>query len=210
MARSKRILKLAQLLKGFHTALDIGTDHGYVLQEAFNQGFIKYGIASDLRLEPLNQARENLKDYPVITIQSDGFLAIDQTFDVVVIAGMGSYLIAEILDHAKEGDIHYILQANDKQDILRDYLVHHDFRITDEHYLYDGHDYIIIEAKRGKMILSNEDLILGPILKTKAEAKKFYQRRLTHYERLLSQVDLKRSAEIERIITIYRRGLSLK
>ena len=49
MARNKRIDSIVEALKGYHTALDIGTDHGYVLKHALDQHYIKKGIASDLR-----------------------------------------------------------------------------------------------------------------------------------------------------------------
>ncbi len=41
MARNKRISFLAELTKGFKTVLDIGTDHGLVLLEAFKKAILK-------------------------------------------------------------------------------------------------------------------------------------------------------------------------
>jgi tRNA A22 N-methylase len=45
-----------------------------------------------------------------------------------MIAGMGSFLIAQILEKApKDEHITYILQANDKVEYLRKYLMTHGF-----------------------------------------------------------------------------------
>lgn len=40
MARNKRIKYLAELTKGYDRVLDIGTDHGLVLLEAFKKDIL--------------------------------------------------------------------------------------------------------------------------------------------------------------------------
>ncbi|TNF07749.1 MAG: SAM-dependent methyltransferase, partial [Bacillota bacterium] len=162
MARNKRISFLAELTKGYHKVLDIGTDHGLVLKKAFEKGYIQEAIASDINEKPLNQARRNLKNYPVHYVTSDGFLAINESFDLAVIAGMGAYLICDILNHAPKHDVTYILQANDKHEILRKYLMDHGFKIIDEYLVDDKFPYLILIVKRGSMILSEDELYLGP------------------------------------------------
>jgi tRNA (adenine22-N1)-methyltransferase len=189
MARNKRILCLASLLKGFDTVVDIGSDHGYVLEEAFLQGYIKKGIATDVREMPLARSLKTLKNYPVKGILSDGFLAIHDPFDAAVIAGMGAYLIADLLVHAPNGDQTLILQPNDKESHLRQRLSELGFMITDEFVVHDRFYYVIIIAKRGSMTLSKEDVILGPCLKHKEEAIPFYQRRLKIMSEIMEKAD---------------------
>ena len=207
MARSKRITFLSELLKGYDTVLDIGSDHGYVLLEALQKGYIKHGIASDLRHEPLLQAKKNLIGYDVKTIQSDGFLNIFESFDCAIIAGMGAYLIASILDHAPKADVTYLLQANDKPEVIRKYLMDHGFMIVDEYVVIDRFSYVIIKATRGLMTCSQEDLILGPKLKLKSEAKTYYEKKVKMLSKLLDQVDEKRYKEIKDLIHIYSSNL---
>lgn len=209
MVKSKRISFIAGLTKGYHTVLDIGTDHGLVLQEAFMNGWIKQAIAADLREQPLMQAKKNLKNYPVTFVQSDGFLAIKDSYDLAIIAGMGAYLISEIMKHAKNDQATYILQANDKHDYLRNQLMHQGYKITNEYIIHDHFYYIIIECKKGHMTLSNEDLILGPILKTKPEAIPYYERKRKQIESLLSKVDQKRQDELNRVYKIYKDFLNV-
>ncbi|MFA5470493.1 MAG: class I SAM-dependent methyltransferase [Acholeplasmataceae bacterium] len=203
MARNKRIKFLAELTKGYDHVLDIGTDHGLVLLEAFKKGYIKKAIASDLREEPLNQAKKNLKNYDVDFVLSDGFKQIDQFVDLAIIAGMGSYLITDILSDVSL-DITYILQANDKHHILRDFLAKHDFTIEDEFVIHDKFHYVIMIVKKGHMELLEDDLHLGPKLKYKPEAKIYYQHKIKQYEKILIKADDERKKELLKLIKIYK------
>jgi tRNA (adenine22-N1)-methyltransferase len=203
MAKSKRIAYLAELCKGYETVLDIGTDHGFVLKQAFDKHYIKHGIASDLREMPLRQAKDNLKGYPVTYRLSDGFLAIKEHFDLAIIAGMGAYLICDIMDHAPKREVTYLLQANEKTHILRDYLIRHGFEIIDEYLVFDRFYYIILKVKRGEMNLSEDDLYLGPILKSKQESKAYYAHKIAQIDKILPQADELRKDELKKMRQIY-------
>ena len=202
MAKNKRIDLLASLTKGYDTVLDIGTDHGLVLKKAFEKGYIKKAIASDLREEPLNQAKANLVHYPVSFVLSDGFKQVKESFDLGIIAGMGAYLITDILEHAPK-DKTYILQANDKQEILRNYLNESGFEIVDEYIVHDKFYYIIMVVKSGEMHLLEDDLYLGPKLRYKAEAKPYYQHKVKQYQKIINHVDEDRQKELLKLIKIY-------
>lgn len=197
MVRNKRIIFLASLLKDFNTVLDIGSDHGYVLEEAFKNGYIKKGIASDVRKMPLERSLKTLENYPTKGILSDGFLAIDDTFDAAVIAGMGAQLISDIMAFAPLHEATYILQANDKYELLRRNLNHMNFKIIDEYMVCDKFYYVIIIVRRGKEELSEEDFILGPILKTKDHAMPYYKKRLEVLIDIMKQADSKRKEELQ-------------
>lgn len=204
MAKSKRIELLASLIKGSHTVLDIGTDHGLVLKEAFEKAYIKDAIASDINEKPLFQAKKNLKDHPVTYVISDGFSQIKTPFDMVVIAGMGAYLVSQILDLApSDEDITYCLQANDKVEYLRKYLADHGFEIIDEHLILDKFYYVILIVKRGHMRLSEEDRYLGPKLKHKPESQPFYTHKAAMIKKILPKTDALRKQELEKIYKIY-------
>jgi tRNA (adenine22-N1)-methyltransferase len=204
MVKSKRIKALASLTKGFDVVLDIGTDHGLVLKEAIDLKYIQKGIASDVRQLPLNKAKQNLKGYPVTFYLSDGFLSIDQSFDAVLIAGMGAYLISDILKNAPQGDITYILQANDKNEALRESLQQQGFKIIDEQIVYETHDYVILVVKRGNMCLSEADILLGPVLRNKKEARKHYDNQIKKIEKYIDQVDEERKKILLKHIEIYK------
>jgi tRNA (adenine22-N1)-methyltransferase len=204
MARNKRISFLAELTKGYSKVLDIGTDHGLVLRKAFDKGYINEAIASDINEQPLNQAKKNLKNYPVHYVISDGFLAINEPFDLAIIAGMGAYLICDILTHAPTHQATYILQANDKQEVLRKYLCDHEFMIIDEYIVFDKFSYVIIKVQRGQMTLTEDELYLGPILKHKPEAVTYYKQKAHQIEKIIQQADEKRQDELIKVLKIYK------
>lgn len=204
MARSKRIQYLAELSKGYERVLDIGTDHGFVLEIAFKNHWIKSAIATDLREKPLNQARKNLRDYPVEYVISDGFEKVHQNFDLAIIAGMGAYLISDILDHAPKGNQIYLLQANEKIEVLRSYLMNHGFSIIDEYITYDKFFYVILKVQRGQMSLSEEDIYLGPKLKEKSEAFPYYAKKASQIAKILPKTDENRRETLEKMLKIYK------
>lgn len=184
----KRIDFLASLTKGYQKIIDIGTDHGLVLKKAFDQGYIKSAIATDINPLPLNSARINLSGYPVHFVVTDGFKNLNDDFELAIIAGMGSYTIIDILEDAPTNKT-YILQSNDKVEILRSYLTKHNFKISDEWIIFDKFYYVIIKAESGNEILTEEDIFLGPILKTKPERINYYQSMIKRLELILKSCD---------------------
>jgi tRNA (adenine22-N1)-methyltransferase len=204
MVKSKRIQFLAELTQGFDTVVDIGTDHGFVLQKAFENKYIKRGIATDLREKPLESAMRNLKNYPTSFVLSDGFLNVSESFDLAIIAGMGATLICDILENAPLGNEIYLLQANDKIEILRAYLGNHHFEIIDEYIIQDKFYYIILKVKRGEMLLLEEDLYLGPYLKNKSEALPYYAKKTAQIEKIMVKADEKRKEELVKMLKIYK------
>ncbi len=201
MARNKRIHLLASLTKGYDRVLDIGTDHGLVLKRAFDLGHIKQAIASDIGEKPLNQAKENLDHLPVTFIVSDGFKEIHEHVDLAIIAGMGATTISDILDGAPTSQMTYILQANDKHDVLRTYLSDHGFIIKDELIVHEGFYYIVMVVERGEMVLSKRDAYLGPVLQHKAESKPYYKRKLNQLLTIMKQADDTKRKALDPLVT---------
>ena len=188
MIKNNRIDALVEKTKGINTLLDIGCDHGYVILEAFKKDYIKKAIASDINIKPLKSAENNLKEYPVEFILGDGFKKVTSSFDGVVIAGMGSNLITNILlDAPSDNNIKYILQGNNKYENLRLFLNENNYQIIDEELIYDKHYYIIITAIRGKQTLSTEDIYLGPLLKNKLSSLDYYKHRYNHLKSISNE-----------------------
>jgi len=93
MIKNKRLNFIASLIdKNTNILLDIGTDHGYLIKKAFDNGKIRKAIATDINELPLNNAKNNLTNYNVEFILTDGFKGVKSEFDLVVIAGMGGNL----------------------------------------------------------------------------------------------------------------------
>lgn len=189
MIRDNRLNTIASLIdKNTNTLLDIGTDHGFLIKLAFKQDKIKKAIASDINEMPLATAKANLEGLNVSFVISNGFSNIKESFDTVVIAGMGSNLIKTILEESPENlNITYILQANNKLEILRRYLNDNNYKIIDEIIIKDkSHYYVTIKAIRSKMNLSDEEIYLGPIIKNKQSSIPYYNHLLTNINNLIS------------------------
>lgn len=161
MVRNKRITALVETLKGYHTALDIGTDHGLVLKYALDLGYIKHAIAADIAKKPLENAMKNLSQYQVDFILSDGFKSIDKTFDVCVIAGIGGMNMIQILEKAPSFDFDLILMPHDNLYDLRVFLEKNNYGIISESILFDKHYYTVFHVKKRKMELNEKQRHTG-------------------------------------------------
>lgn len=192
-----RIKFIASLLRGANTVLDIGTDHCKVLIEAVSNGYIKKGIGADLNLGPLKNASKNIKkanlENKITLIQSDGFKNIKADYDVVAITGMGFELIKSILREPHQKPDYYLIGSHYQVHYLRKYLNENNYQIIDEFIVFDKKYYLFLKVKEGKELLTNKDLYLGPLLKSKKEAIPYYNQSLI---KLLKIKENHRSNEI--------------
>lgn len=163
--------------QGAHLA-DVGTDHAYLPVWLTLQGRVASAIASDLRLGPLNRARETGRRYGVeksITFRLGSGLATvrPEECDTIVIAGMGGENIAQILSQAPwtaDGDHTLLLQPQSRAEVLRRFLAENGFQITREALVRDrGFLYPVMEAGAGEMTLTlgqqwgGVDLLYDPL-----------------------------------------------
>lgn len=154
--------------------IDVGTDHAllpiYLIE---NDLVCNPIIASDNKYGPLETAKKNIEVYDLkdkISIcLSDGLKDIEADFDCVIIAGMGGSLISKILNDSKEKlnkANTLILQPNNSEYIVREFLKNNHFKIVNEMIVYeDDHYYTIIVAEHGENDYDNYDLLYGPILR---------------------------------------------
>lgn len=117
---------------------DVGSDHGITAIRVLEEKKPKKVIASDISAKSLQKLKDKIsaKAYPIETLVCDGIVELEQ-FEpqIIIISGMGGFLIADILDRgfelAKKVD-RFILQANNGLSHLRYYLASHGFEIIDE------------------------------------------------------------------------------
>lgn len=177
-----RINKIAEMLKGSNTLLDIGTDHAKVIIEALDKGYIKRAIATDINEGPLNHAKENIKNAGysdlVTFIKTDGLKNIKEDYDVIAITGMGFQTIKEILNEKHKRPKFYVFGVQSEIIKFRKYLSETNYKIIDEQIVIDKKHYIFIKAVFEYEKLTEEDVILGPILKFKKEAIPFYKNKI--------------------------------
>ncbi|SEG25550.1 tRNA (adenine22-N1)-methyltransferase [Eubacterium ruminantium] len=160
---SDRMLAVAEMVNGCGfsvmegknniTVADIGCDHAFISIYLIESGIAGHVIAMDINEGPLKAAEENVKEYGLedsIELRlSNGFekLSADET-DAAIIAGMGGYLVIDILKAAqfKKG---YQLILSPQSDLyqVRSYLLSEGFDILDENMIKDaGKYYNIIRA----------------------------------------------------------------
>ena len=165
---SKRLSECLNLILGT-TLADIGADHGYASIEAVKRGIVAKAYACDINPGPLAQAQENILNSglssKVIPCLKDGMMDLFSDVDCILIAGMGGYLMKDILTKGNhDRDYCLVLSPNNEAFLVREWLMNNGYCIMNEKIVFDrNHFYEIIQAKKGKMRLSPLELAFGPI-----------------------------------------------
>lgn len=173
---SKRLETVSEHVEPGSRLADIGSDHAYLPIHLAKNKQISYGVVGEVAKGPLANAineitKENLLDllHPRL---ADGLAAIknDDRIDTITIAGMGGILISRILEQGKEkltGRERLILQPNVGEDVVRNWLMQHQYRIKTEQILEeDHHIYEIITAVKSQQPVhyTAQQLKFGPYL----------------------------------------------
>ena len=179
---SKRLSTIASFVRSDAKLVDIGCDHAlldlYLLQ---NNPKLK-AIGVDVKEGALNQALNNVEKYNMkgkLDLRlGDGLEPVKkEEIDTVVISGLGSYKIVEILNNGLEkltnvSDI--VVQTNSDHYFLRKKVCLLGFYIAGETLVKENNIiYLVVHFKKGKKRYSKKDYILGPILRI--EKSKLYK-----------------------------------
>ena len=140
---------------------DIGTDHAKLPIALIESGKAKKAIASDVNQGPLKRAKKEIKAHnlekKIEVRQGSGLnhLKQDDKIDVIIIAGMGGYLIRDII--LENISFAYsvqqlILQPMNNVPLLRQDLLKNGFKIIKEDLAYEGNRfYEILVIQKGEM-----------------------------------------------------------
>lgn len=175
---SKRLEAVAKEIPPQSILADIGSDHAYLPCYAVLQGLISHAIAGEVVEGPFRSAQATvqlcgLQDQ--ISVRKGNGLDVLQKgeTDVISIAGMGGGLIRDILERGKDkldGVIRLILQPNIGANIVRTWLMEHEWELIHETIIEeDGKFYEVLVAEQGdgcKPYLEHKEagLLLGPYL----------------------------------------------
>ncbi|KXT73354.1 putative tRNA-m1A22 methylase [Streptococcus sp. DD10] len=172
---SDRLKRVASFVPQDAKLLDVGSDHAYLPIYLLQNGRIQNAIAGEVVEGPYQSAQKNVVEHGFeeeIQVRLANGLAAFEAADgitVITIAGMGGRLIADILDKGKdklEGIERLILQPNNREDDLRNWLSSHGFKIIAEDILEEaGKIYEIMVIEKGQQSLTAEDKRFGPFLK---------------------------------------------
>jgi tRNA (adenine22-N1)-methyltransferase len=151
---TKRLKALAELASEGKNIADIGTDHGYIPVYFAQMGTAQRIVASDVAVGPINSAKNSAENYGVKDkiefVVADGLAGIDDSFDTVIIAGMGGDTIVSILEAStwamKKANL--ILQPQSKITKLVRFLNDNGCRIEKAKLVEDsGKTYVVFSAR---------------------------------------------------------------
>jgi tRNA (adenine22-N1)-methyltransferase len=149
MNLSERLQHIAGMIPECNRLADVGTDHAYIPIHTTMKKISSTAIASDINKGPIKLAQSNIRKYglsdKIETRVGPGLTVLKQgEADVVLIAGMGGNLIADILNDSLEvarSTKHLILQPVQYPEVLRKYLIASGFSIIDEDLVKDENKY---------------------------------------------------------------------
>lgn len=168
---SKRLRVISDFISDNSFILDIGCDHALLdIYVTKNKKNVK-AIASDIKEEPLNKAKENITKYnanKVKTVLANGLEAYKEGIDTIVISGLGSTTIVEILKNDKGvlKDINkLIISSNNDYYYLRESICNMNFYIKDEKMVLDRDKfYPVILFEKGNKKYTKKEYKYGPVL----------------------------------------------
>ncbi len=191
----KRLTLVASLVGKAKKVADIGCDHGKLGYYLIGTERAERVIATDISAPSLQKAKElalqNGVSHLMDTRLGDGLSPIENgEVDVVVIAGMGGDLIADILDGAhadnKQFDT-YVLSANTHAEKVRRQIEKCGCHITFDDMIECGRKYYsVIVAKNGKSEpLDEKQIKFGAFYKSAQGTREFLSREAQNKKNIL-------------------------
>lgn len=172
MQLGNRLQTIADTVEKCNVLADIGTDHGYIPIYCIQNKICHKAIACDINSGPLLAAERNIAENSlsdlIQTRLSNGLEALaPNEADTIVIAGMGGFLIRDILISGKSKiseNTRLVLQPMVAVPELREFLCSDGFCITEEKLAREGNKfYNILSVKKGDCVLSEKELLIGKI-----------------------------------------------
>ncbi len=187
-----RLALLADLAAPCDTLADIGTDHAHLPVFLLQTEGCRCAMACDVNEGPLRRAQANIEAYGlsdrVSVIQSDGLRSVPDTYDVLVIAGMGGDLISKILlEHPPSCAKKILLQPMTKPEVLRRFLFRHGYSILREFAVSEGEKiYIIFQVSfRPISSFSETDCHIPRAIQPSVDALDYLEHLLNSHQRKL-------------------------
>ena len=200
--KSLRLLAIASLIDKGSSVLDVGTDHAYLPIILSQNKKCKSIIASDVSSNALKIAKDNLKKYHIDDVKlilSNGLDSINEEYDTIVLAGMGTSTIIKILENKKLPNT-LIISSNNDLYKLRKFMNKIKYKIKEEIVILEKNKYYdIIKYQKGNEKLSYFKKMYG-----KSNDKKYYKYLLANEKFIFKKVNLfKKLNLLKNIIYLY-------
>lgn len=198
MKLSQRMVAIINFVNKNDIVADIGADHGLLAVALLLQEKIKYIYITDYNKLPLEVAKNNLIKYGInqkfslICEWGLKFLQ-EQIINTCIIAGMGANLIVDILSDDSNNIERYIIQANNNVNKIRSWVKNNNYFIEAETIVYENNIYyevIVINKKNGFNVISNSDIIFGPLLRLNKSLLfiNYYDSKIKYWQKVLSKI----------------------
>ena len=175
---SKRLKEVTKFTVQGKPIADIGSDHAYVPIYLIQHDMTTSAIAGEVAKGPYGHAIEIVEQYGLensVDVRfGDGLnvLKLNEDIGTIFICGMGGLLIAEIISAGKEKGLlpqeaRLVLQPNNNEENLREYLAENYFQIVEESIVEDNrkmYEIIVAELSDIKPAYSKDELVFGPKL----------------------------------------------
>ena len=178
MKLSKRLETIVSFIDDKDNVLDIGCDHAYIdIYLALNKKN-KLIIASDISEDVIKTTKKNLKQYnvedKVKVYCTDGADNIKDDYDTIILAGMGSTTILDILKRAKKVKKIVICSHNNWESIRKD-VSNIGYYLDNEKLIYDRNKlYSIMVFCKGNRKLSKKEILIGKYNKDNIQEYNIY------------------------------------
>ncbi|QFF99463.1 tRNA (adenine-N(1))-methyltransferase [Psychrobacillus glaciei] len=199
---SERLKRVASFVEEDTILADIGSDHAYLPCYLVHAGIITQAIAGEVVKGPFESAQKHVKSEGLekqIDVRFGNGLEVILEADnvqTITIAGMGGPLIASILEAGKDkltSVENLILQPNIHAKAIREWAIKENWKIVNETILEENDKiYEIVALKKGQMQLTEQELLVGPILmKEKSTVyKKKWENELNEWQRIVDQLNI--------------------
>lgn len=160
---NKRLTTIAQLVSKDDSVIDIGCDHGYLSIYLYKNKLCKNIFGTDISPNALEYAINNSKkeNVNINFYVKDGINDIEEYYDTIIISGMGTHTIINILDN-KELPNKLILSSNNDYYLLRRYMYNRGYSINKEVIVKENNKYYsVMSFINNKSKVSKKDLYLG-------------------------------------------------
>ncbi|MGN1379182.1 MAG: class I SAM-dependent methyltransferase, partial [Bacilli bacterium] len=186
--KSLRLEAIISLIDNGSSVLDVGTDHAYLPIILSQNKKCKSIIASDVSNNALKIAKDNLKKYHIDNVKlilSNGLENINEYYDTIVLAGMGTSTIIKILENKKLPNT-LIISSNNDLYKLRKFMNKIKYKIKEEIVILENNKYYdIIKYQKGNEKLSYFKKMYG-----KSNDKKYYKYLLKNEKFVFKKVNL--------------------
>lgn len=191
---SDRLKSLVKYISSEDKVMDVGCDHAIIDIYLVQSGILDKIVVCDVNPNALQNGISNIEKYEltnnIIPVLGYGIeKANNYNIDTVLISGLGSKTIIDILDAPNINNVYkLILQSNNNHYELRKFLVEKGFTIFDEEIIKDGKKtYINMLAARAEYpaLYTELEYEFGPILTKNPNNLNYFKELLETQEELL-------------------------